>query len=219
MTTLGSFTFRSLSYRFSDLLPVTESLLARYSKPSPSAPNKPSSRTPVPLEVHVRAPVPVLSIEMDTLPQKLFHGEMQEAQIKVVNAGQVPLADLHLACSHPGFVHLSSATTPTSTDARLMCDNSLSPRPPFGLLPNGRTLAPGESLDISLQYRGDLPGSHTIRWLFAFRSGEQDADEYFSTRVVRELEVYPSLELRYKVRPNVREKGKPFSLSIEVRPC
>lgn len=216
VTSLGSFTFRSLSYRFSNLLPVTETLLARYSKPSPPAPNKPSSRTQIPLKVHVRAPVPVLSVEMDALPQKLFHGEMRDAQIKVVNAGQVPLADPHLACSHPGFVHLDSAASPAITDSLLACDNSLSPLPPFSLLPNSRTLAPGESLSISLRYRGDLPGAHAIRWLFAFRSSEQDADEYFSTRVVRELEVYPSLELRYQVRSNAKEKDAPFVLGIEV---
>ncbi|BGO99248.1 hypothetical protein NBRC10513v2_000352 [Rhodotorula toruloides] len=219
VASLGSFTFRSLSYRFSNLLPVTENLLARYSKPSPPAPNKPSSRTPIPLKVHVRAPVPVLSVELDELPQKLFHGEMRDAQIKVVNAGQVPLADLHLACSHPGFVYLDSATTPVLADNLLACDNSLSPLPPFSLLPNNRTLAPGDSLSISLKYRGDLPGAHAIRWLFAFRSSEQDADEYFSTRVVRELEVYPSLELRYQIRPNAKEEGAPFLLGIEAFNC
>ncbi|BGP28622.1 hypothetical protein JCM10296v2_000358 [Rhodotorula toruloides] len=219
VASLGSFTFRSLSYRFSNLLPVTETLLARYSKPSPPAPNKPSSRTMIPLKVHVRAPVPVLSVDMDALPQKLFHGEMRDAQVKVVNAGQVPLADLHLACSYPGFVHLDSAASPAITDSLLACDNSLSPLPPFSLLPNSRILAPGESLSISLKYRGDLPGAHAIRWLFAFRSSEQGADEYFSTRVVRELEVYPSLELRYQIRPNAKEKGAPFLLGIEAFNC
>ncbi|BGP21457.1 (transport protein particle) complex protein Trs85 [Rhodotorula toruloides] len=219
VTSLGSLTFRSLSYRFSNLLPVTESFITRYSKPSPPAPNKPSSRTPISLKVHVRAPVPVLSVEMDSLPQKLFHGEMQEVQIKVVNAGQVPLADLHLVCSHPGFVHLDPAPISTPVDKQLTCDNSLSPSPPFSLLPNGRTLASGDSLSISLRYFGDLPGSHTIRWLFAFRTSAPDANEYFSTRVVRELEVYPSLELRYQVRPNAKEKGSPFRLGVEVFNC
>ncbi|GAA6008142.1 uncharacterized protein JCM10292_001859 [Rhodotorula paludigena] len=217
---LGSFTFRSLSYRFSDLLPVTESLTARYSKPTPAQPNKPSVRRTLPLKVRVRAPVPVLSVALDELQPKLFHGETQLVNLKLTNAGQVPLADLHGAVSHPSFVHLDPPSDSVPSTSSHVVPNHLAPPDPSRLLDTDRVLGPGESLTIQLLYRADRVGLHHLLFLFAFRAamstgGETAAPEYFTTRAVHALEVYPSLEVRYAVRPQARE-GAPFALGVEL---
>ncbi|BGP44635.1 hypothetical protein JCM10450v2_000449 [Rhodotorula kratochvilovae] len=216
---LGTYTFRSLSYRFSNLLPVVEPLSsARWSKPSAPLPGKPSARAPRPLTVRVRAPVPVLAVEMDDLPHQLFHGETHAAQLVLHNAGTVPLTDVHALCSHPDFLLLAPPSPALSSKGALPTTNDLALPAPAPLLLPGAALAPGASIALPVLYRGAAPGAHALRVLFAFRAEGAEGggeEEYFSTRAVREVEVYPSLEVRYALRPGRRE-GEALVLGLEV---
>ncbi|GAA6006499.1 hypothetical protein JCM10207_004953 [Rhodosporidiobolus poonsookiae] len=224
-TALGTFTVLSLSYRFANLLPVVEPLTLRFSTPSAPTPVKPSVRSAVPLQIRVRSAVPVLSVCVDGLPAKMFHGETVRARLTVENKGGVPLADVQALCSHPSFALVSPSSSSSSsgelygpssaTPATAPIPNHLAPRTPTALLPPGEALQPGETKEVKVLCRGDEVGAWELRWLFAFRAGESDATEYFTTRVVHRVEVYPSLKVRCSARPNAKE-GSPFLLSIEA---
>lgn len=241
---LGTYTLDSLSYRFSNLVPVHEPLSpARWSKPTAPRPGKPSTREPRPLRVTVRGAVPVLRVEVGALPARLFHGEeARGTSITLRNEGPAPLTDLHALASDPDFV-LVSPLPPRTLDraglddagdaarAATLClvrtPNDLSPPGPAALLlPAGRALAPGESLSVPVAVRGAHVGAHALRVLFAFRAAAGDdggggaddgsAGEYFSTRAVHRVEVYPSVEVRYALRPGRRDDS-PLVLGVEVR--
>ncbi|GAA5909187.1 hypothetical protein JCM8208_003405 [Rhodotorula glutinis] len=226
-SSLGTFTFDSLSYRFSNLVPVREPLSpARWSKPTAPRPGHPSARVAMPLRVRVRAAVPVLGVDMSALPSRLFHGEQSgddasTTTIVVRNEGPVPLTDLHALSSQPDSLLLRPTAPTLDADGGLLTSNDLAAPRPTALLEPGRALAPGESLAVSVVVRGSRVGAHALCVLFAFRAvdnegeGGKGAREYLSTRAAHGLEVYPSLEHRYGVRPGRRD-GSPLVLGVEV---
>ncbi|GAA5838347.1 hypothetical protein JCM9279_003214 [Rhodotorula babjevae] len=225
-SSLGTFTFDSLSYRFSNLVPVREPLSpARWSKPTAPRPGKPSARVALPLRVRVRAAVPVLGVDMSALPSRLFHGEQsgddQTTTIIVRNEGPVPLTDLHALSSQPDSLLLRPAPPTLAADGALATSNDLAAARPTALLEPGRTLAPGESLAVPVVVRGSRVGAHALCVLFAFRAADGDGEggkgarEYLSTRAAHGVEVYPSLELRYGVRSG-RRNDSPLVLGVEV---
>ncbi|KPV78297.1 uncharacterized protein RHOBADRAFT_50778 [Rhodotorula graminis WP1] len=223
-SSLGTFTFDSLSYRFSNLVPVREPLSpARWSKPTAPRPGRPSARVAMPLRVRVRAAVPVLGVDMSALPSRLFHGEMSgddESTTTIVlrNEGPVPLTDLHALSSQPDSLLLRPNPPSLDADGALATPNDLTAPRPTVLLEPGRALAPGDSLAVPVVVRGSRVGAHALCVLFAFRAADDEvtsAREYLSTRAVHGVEVYPSLELRYGVRPG-RRVDSPFVLGVEV---
>ena len=227
-SSLGTFTFDSLSYRFSNLVPVREPLSpARWSKPTAPRPGHPSARVALPLRVRVRAAVPVLGVDMSALPSRLFHGEQSgddqsTTTIVVRNEGPVPLTDLHALSSEPDSLLLRPAPPTLDADGALSTPNDLAAPRPTALLEPGRALAPGEELAVPVVVRGSRVGAHALCVLFAFRAVDDElergkgAREYLSTRAVHGVEVYPSLELRYGVRPG-RRHDSPLVLGLEVR--
>ncbi|GAA5932301.1 hypothetical protein JCM3775_001186 [Rhodotorula graminis] len=223
-SSLGTFTFDSLSYLFSNLVPVREPLSpARWSKPTAPRPGHPSARVAMPLRVRVRAAVPVLGVDMSALPSRLFHGEMSggdESTTTIVlrNEGPVPLTDLHALSSQPDSLLLRPNPPTLDADGALATPNELTAPRPTVLLGPGRALAPGESLAVPVVVRGSRVGAHALCVLFAFRAATDEvkgAREYLSTRAVHGVEVYPSLKLRYGVRPG-RRVDSPLVLGVEV---
>ncbi|GAA5861311.1 hypothetical protein JCM1840_005328 [Sporobolomyces johnsonii] len=224
--TLGTFTFLSLSYRFNDLLPVTESLVLPVKPTALATPGKPASAAKSSaLTVKLRAPIPVLSVELEGLPSRLFNGETRVAALAVRNTGQVPLVNLQALCSHPSFalfLPASSASTDdiytpsASQDTPASCTipNQISPNTPFPLLEPGEALQPGDVREVRVLCRGDAVGEHVLRCLFAFE-GADGTPGTFTARALHHLEVYPSLEVRYHARPSNRP-GSPFVLGVEA---
>ncbi|GAA5918451.1 hypothetical protein JCM1841_003975 [Sporobolomyces salmonicolor] len=224
--TLGTFTFLSLSYRFNDLLPVTESLVLPVKPTALATPGKPAAAAKSSaLTVKIRAPIPVLSVELPGLPSRLFNGETRVAALMVRNTGQVPLVNLQALCSHPSFalfLPASSAVTddvynPSAlqdTPTSRMISNHISPNTPFLLLEPGEALQPGEGREVRVLCRGDAVGEQVLRYLFAFE-GADGTPGTFTARALHQLEVHPSLEVRYHARPSNRP-GSPFILGIEA---
>ncbi|GAA5859599.1 hypothetical protein JCM8547_006157 [Rhodosporidiobolus lusitaniae] len=127
--TLGSFTLLSLTYRFASLLPVRELLSSvRFSGPSRPLPGKPSVRKPLPLQVRVRAAVPVLSVQVSSeeadgegkegegrgLPGKLFLGETKKVRLSMENKGEVEVGEVMVLCDKPEFARFLPASTSSS---------------------------------------------------------------------------------------------------------
>ncbi|GAA5969255.1 hypothetical protein JCM11641_007530 [Rhodosporidiobolus odoratus] len=220
--TLGTYTFHSLSYLFASLLPVTEQLSSpsvRFSKPSHPVPGKPSIRSPDPLTVTIKQPVPVLSVEVGGLPERMVQGEMRTVEIGVENVGGVAMSELHAICSQPSFALISPAFTSPATlsreDGTTAVPDCLRSNSPVPLLPQGKVLQPGERVEVEVLCRGDQVGEVELKWLFAFKGVEDDSNECYSTRAVHRLQVLPSLNIRYGVRPNTKE-GNPFILDVEA---
>lgn len=180
-TSLVNFAFTKLSFRFNDLLSCTETLVGKPKRLNATREQlvlatyaEDSS-----LVVNVRSPVPILSINLDSLPERLYAGETRLSSIVVTNTGQVALSDLSGLCSHPSFAifheeespHLyDSSSSPVAPTSKI--PNRIAPNSPFtirlGESLDTMTLASGASIRLLVLCRGDAVGSHTLRWLFAF---------------------------------------------------
>ncbi|KAI5480856.1 (transport protein particle) complex protein Trs85 [Pseudohyphozyma bogoriensis] len=224
-TSLVTFGFTSVSFRFNDLLPCTETLISR-SKPlsGPVGPDKTNSSEAQPsLKITIRSPVPILEVSLDQLPSELYAGEVKLVNITVVNAGEVDLVDLRSLCSHPSFalflppspaVDVVYAPSQKRNDAPIKIPNQLVPNTPFSIsLGPSNTLAPGASVTIPFLLRGDAQGSHTLKWLFGFR-GSADP-ELLISRSSHKLEVLPSLDIRPLIRPG-HSLATPFLIGLEI---
>lgn len=208
-TALGKLVVRSISYRFSGLLPVSESLAHRWTTPTPARPGKPSVRNRIPLVASVHAPTPRVEVDLSALPSKLFHGEMRAVAVEFRNTGKTPIAELHFLCSHPEVV----STLAPRAESGGEVSNSLETPPPVSLLPSGRALQPGDSFQHELHVRGDSAGRRSLQFLLAF-CGETDSEVYAATGV-QVLDVYPSLSVRCRVRPTFAGNN-PFLLDVDV---
>lgn len=202
---------KSISYRFSGLLPTTESLLERWSTPTPARPDKPSRRERLPLRARVRPPQPRIEIDLEEVPTKLFHGEARTVQVTLRNVGQEPVDELHLLASQPACTDLSRPESASGSVEGF--SNSIASPAPIQLLEAGARLAPGADLKFSMTVRGDAPGQQHLHFLCVYRQNGQD--EAYSSKAARILEVYPSLSVRWRARPCFDAEA-PFSLDLEV---
>lgn len=215
-TALGKLVVRSISYRFSGLLPVSESLAERWTTPTPARPGKPSVRNRIPLVADVHAPTPRVEIDLSALPSKLFHGEMRTVTVTVRNTGKTPVTELHFLCSHPEVVSTLAPGAESAGDSRKV-SNSLDTPPPVSLLPSARALQPGDSVPHELVVRGDAAGRRNLQFLLAF-CGDSDSEVYAATGV-HVLDVYPSLHVRCRARTTFAGNN-PFLLDVDVsRSC
>ncbi|GAA5866902.1 hypothetical protein JCM3774_004598 [Rhodotorula dairenensis] len=217
---LGQLVFRSVSYRFSGLLPVSEPLTDRWTTPTPARPGQPSVRNRIPLAAAVRAPTPRVSVDLSALPSKLFHGGARTVTITYRNTGTTPIEELHFVCSHPEFVSTpGSATVGEGSDKSRQVSNSFETPAPVPLWPSSdrSQLRPGDSFQQEVTLRGDAPGQRVLQFLIAFR-GDDDADsgEAYSTSAVHVLDTYPSLDMQCRIRPRFAVGADPFVLDVDV---
>ena len=203
---------RSISYRFSGLLPVSESLAERWTTPTPARPGKPSVRNRIPLVADMHAPTPRVEVDSSALPSKLFHGEMRTVAVTFRNTGKTPITQLHFLCSHPEVVSTLASVAESAGDSREV-SNSLETPPPVSLLPSARPLQPGDSLQHELIVRGDAAGRRNLQILLAF-CGDSDNEVYAATGV-HVLDVYPSLNVRCRARTTFTGDN-PFLLDVDV---
>lgn len=187
-TSLTSFKFTSVSFRFNDLLPCTESLVKKPKRLNATR-NQLVTATyaeDTSLSVIIRSPIPILSISLDELPDNLYAGEARMTSITLTNTGQVALINLKAICSHPSFIifqqHSSSASSSTlynkqsasNASSTLSSPNYLIPNTPFqvplatSILSDLPTLAAGASVTVPVLCRGDAVGNHSIKFLFTF---------------------------------------------------
>ena len=211
-TTLGKLVVRSISYRFSGLLPVSESLTRRWTTPTPARPGKPSVRNRIPLVADVHAPTPRVEVDLSALPSKLFHGERRTVTVTFRNTGKTPITELHFLCSHPEVVFTLTPDAESAGDSREVY-NSIGTPPPVSLLPSARALQPGDSVQQELIVRGDAAGRRYLQFLLAF-CGDSDSEVYAATGV-HVLDVYPSLNVRCRARTTFAGDS-PFLLDIDV---
>lgn len=208
---LGTISFKSISYRFSGLLPITESLQDRYSVPTAARPDKPSIRNHEPLLAQISEPIPRVTLNLGSLPTRLFHGESRSVTLTVTNVGEEALDEVYVLTSHPAHVMVGSEAGATGS-----AGPSLLPLPPSALVGAGQRLQPGASLDVPLLVRGDEVGGNALRLLCAFR--QDGREEAYATSDVHLLEVYPSLDVRSASRPSFKPDA-PFTLDLDVSAC
>ncbi|GAA5899344.1 Trs85p [Sporobolomyces salmoneus] len=221
--TAGTYRFPTLSYRFHNLLPVTESLA------SPASRKSESSRTAIMQEdvvptAELCRPIPVLSISTDQLAQRLLHGQIETTRLKFKNTGQIAIKGLKGTCSNSeigffltkGNESLEGSVSEDDSGKKVKIDNSMRHTVTTQtLLREGETIEPGQEGEIEIAMRGDSVGEHEVKWLFCYESTSSDFDgEIFSTRIVHKLEVSPSLEFRYSTRPT--DSDSPFALNLEA---
>lgn len=219
-TALGSFAFTSVSYRFNDLLPTTESLVR---KPTRLSDTRDQLKTAtyvadVSLAVTIQPPVPILNVSLEQLPAQLGAGEMRRVALRVTNCGQVGLTRLRAVCGEPSVaLFLTEGEEVGSVSAegreRVTVSNSLSAGGSTVLPLGGDVLAPGASVEVPLLLRGDSAGHHTLRWMFAFQP--DDGTATLTSRASHQLEVVPTLDIRAFVRPGATA-GNAHMLAIEV---
>ncbi|KAM0755961.1 hypothetical protein T439DRAFT_376232 [Meredithblackwellia eburnea MCA 4105] len=221
-TTLTNFSFTSLSYRFSDLLPCTESLSG---PPKRLFATRDQLHTPTyapskALAVTVRTPIPVLVVSFDELPETLYAGEVRMVNLEITNAGQVPLVDLNCVCSHPSFAFFPSQQstfyTPISAESSstIRISNQLSPNTPFSIPLEQNTLQAGTSVKVPVVFRADMQGRHRFSWLFVFQGN--DRTEFLTFKTSRLVEILPSLH----IQPILRLSPSPassYSISLHVQ--
>ncbi|KAK4704695.1 trafficking protein particle complex subunit 8, partial [Phenoliferia sp. Uapishka_3] len=228
-TTLTSFSFTSLSFRFNDLLPSTETLLRRPKRLNATRGQltSPTYATDSSLVVTVRSPIPRLSISFDDLPDTLLAGEGRSASIVVTNTGQVALRGLRGLCSHPSFAISRQhdqvdayATTEDEVTSSIKISNQIPPNTPF-IVPltspddnSATSLASGASVVIPILCRADVQGIHNLCWLFVFQ-GDNDS-EHLTSRAWHQLDVLPSLFIQPFVRPGT-SRNSPYTILVEAK--
>lgn len=181
-TSLAAFSFISVSFRFNDLLPCTETLVGRPKRLNNTREQLTTATyaDDTSLLVTVRSAIPLLSIDVDDLPSTLHAGETLCSSITVTNNGQVTLRDLRSLCSHPSYAIFhnnpsGSLYTPSEQPGgdSIATSNHVAPNAPesISLSHDGQdgTLEPGTSLKIPILIRGDAFGVQTLRWIFSFR--------------------------------------------------
>ncbi|GAA6061352.1 hypothetical protein JCM10212_004833 [Sporobolomyces blumeae] len=222
-TQIGTYAFPSISYRFHNLLPVTETLAtAVRASTSPRTDTSKAAVNPQPSvpTVTLRPPIPILSVSTAALPRRLFHGETRRVSVKLKNEGRVALSNLQAVSSSPEIAVLAekaaseSNPEPASSPRSFRTSNAISETEPARLTGVGQTIEPGGELDVEVDVRGDEVGSRTLDWLFAYQSTDASS-EIFSARASHAVEVLPSLDFCWGARPGARGEH-PFSVSIEA---
>ncbi|GAA6018193.1 hypothetical protein JCM11491_005627 [Sporobolomyces phaffii] len=211
--TVGVYEFTSLSYHFHNLLPVSEAL------------SKPTS-------VRIGEPVPLLtiSIEETSAPSVfgLMHGQSRVVTFRFKNAGQIGMKRLRGVTRNPEFAtFVRDDNNGGERDARdgkeaniVKMANELGWNKSTSSSSGGRLLAeeliPGGETRIRVLLRGDRVGDQLVKFLFTY---ESSSSEVFDQRFGVQLQVSPSVELRYATRPNDDTTSRdvsPFLLDIEA---
>lgn len=188
-TRLTTFKFTSVTFRFNDLLPCTESLIKKPKRLNATRDQlvTPTYAEDTSLSVIIRSPIPILSISLDELPDNLYAGEARMTSITLTNTGQVALIDLKAICSHPSFIlfqqHSSSSSSSSTlynkqsvsnASSTISSPNYLIPNTPFQIplesstSSNLSSLEAGASVKVPILCRGDAGGNHSVKFLFTF---------------------------------------------------
>ncbi|GAA5949848.1 hypothetical protein JCM3765_007713 [Sporobolomyces pararoseus] len=220
-----TFQFRSISYKFHNLLPVFEPLSFSSRKLLNSKNKKTNSSLEEKVQfptVEVLDPIPILSIiEFEDLPQRLLHGQSETRKIKLKNIGQVTIKQLRGICSNPEIARFFDTIDEQGEEeeetlvegGKFKVNNTIRNNQASKLMKeDDDELKPQEEIQVEISLRGHKVGEKWLKWLFVFESPD---GETFSTRFKHKLEISPSLEFRYSTRPSSQDQY-PFVLDIEA---
>lgn len=123
-------------------------------------------------------PIPILSlIEIEKLPQRLLHGQLETRKIRLKNTGQVTIRGLRGVCSNPeiGFFNSgNSGEAESSLDGaggdKVKVDNVIKKNQVEWLMKEDEELGPGEEVELGISLRGNQVGEKLLKWLFIFES-------------------------------------------------
>ena len=179
-STPGTREFASLSYRFHNLLPVTESLSTPGRKTPPRSTTKPTSAAAPRLDryptVDLCQPIPILSVSAEALTTRLLHGQIETVRLTVKNTGQVGLQRLQGMSSRPesGFFlpsGLADEEPGPPQESKIDVANEIGGgSATVALMDDGDVLGPGQEREIDIVLRGNQVGETVCKWLFAYES-------------------------------------------------
>ena len=138
---------------------------------------------------------------------------------EIKNSGNVPVHDIFVCLSHPGWFSFQDMTVPPSHPGPFTISNNLFHTKLQRVLPKGLHLKPGESHHKVVYMRPEKTGRHIFRFVFAYKELDDVRSQTRLLRASFQMDALPLFKVNLFSKPTALgthdhvvglEVGSPF---------
>eukprot|EP00954_Amorphochlora_amoebiformis_P016966 1315989-Amorphochlora_amoeboformis.AAC.1 len=156
------------------------------------------------LEVPVKPAAALMDVELEGVPDVIYHNQIISCSIKLMNIGQLPTGKgVQIKISHPLFMVL------TSMDGKVLEYDER------GLVSVDLEVKPGEETTLRMWLRAAKVGNQSLNWMLRY-SFTDDASklQYRVAYLTKALKCLPLMHLDISSRPSIRFSESDSSLVL-----